>query len=87
MVRNNRVKTAAVEDSADMDDRDAFYDGASEADYLQHNRRAVKKNEQSRRFRIKTQAKWYDAYYLLGDLILKYSLADIAVLLLINQRW
>lgn len=44
VVRNNRVKTAAVEESADMDDRDAFYDGASEADYLQHNRRAVKKN-------------------------------------------
>ena len=56
MIRNNRVKTAAVEDPADIDDRDAFYDGASEADYLQHNRRAVKKNEQSRRFRIKTQA-------------------------------
>ena len=73
VVRNNRVKTATVEDSGDMDDRDAFYDGASEADYLQHNRRAVKKNEQSRRFRIKTQAKLYDAYYLLEDSRIKLS--------------
>jgi hypothetical protein len=29
LVRNNRVKTAAAEDSGDLDERDAFYDGAS----------------------------------------------------------
>jgi hypothetical protein len=56
LIRNNRVRTAMIEDSV-VDGEDGLYDGASEADYLQHNRRAIKKNEQTRRFRIKTQAK------------------------------
>jgi hypothetical protein len=56
--RNNRVKTTAHDDSVlEGEDREAIYDGASEADYLQYNRRATKKNDQSRRFRIKTQLK------------------------------
>ena len=53
-MRNNRVRTT-LDDS--LVDEDGGYDGASEADYLQHNRRAIKKNEQNRRFRIKTQNK------------------------------
>jgi hypothetical protein len=59
IVRNKRVKTtAAMDDSIiDADDKEAYYDGNSEADYLQHNRRVTKKNDQSRRFRIKTQAR------------------------------
>ena len=43
----------------EADDRDAYYDGNSESDYLQHNRRVTKKNDQNRRFRIKTQARWF----------------------------
>ena len=59
IVRNRRIKTtAALEDSLlDADDKEAYYDGHSEADYLQYNRRVTKKNDQSRRFRIKTQAR------------------------------
>jgi uncharacterized protein YfbU (UPF0304 family) len=53
--RNTRVRTAAAEE--EVDDRDGGYDGASEAEYLHHNRRMIKKSEQSRRFRIKTQNK------------------------------
>ena len=53
--RNTRVKTTAGEE--EVEDRENGYDGASEADYLHHNRRMIKKNEQSRRFRIKTQNK------------------------------
>jgi len=57
VVRNNRVRTSALDDSVnDGDEREVGYDGVSEADYLQYNRRATKKNDQSRRFRIKTQA-------------------------------
>jgi hypothetical protein len=56
--RNKRIKTSINDDSLlDADDKDAFYDGHSEADYLQYNRRVTKKNDQSRRFRIKTQNK------------------------------
>lgn len=56
--RNKRIKTSINDDSLiDADDKDAFYDGHSEADYLQYNRRVTKKNDQSRRFRIKTQQK------------------------------
>lgn len=56
--RNKRIKTSINDDSMlDADDKDAFYDGHSEADYLQYNRRVTKKNDQSRRFRIKTQNK------------------------------
>ena len=58
VVRNRRVKTTVADDSlAEADDREAYYDGTSEADYLQYNRRVTKKNDQTRRFRIKTQAK------------------------------
>ena len=59
IVRNRRIKTmAAVDDSLlEADEREAYYDGHSEADYLQYNRRVTKKNDQSRRFRIKTQAR------------------------------
>ena len=59
LMRNRRIKTtAAIEDSLiEADDKQAFYDGNSEADYLQYNRRVTKKNDQSRRFRIKTQAR------------------------------
>lgn len=58
IVRNKRVKTSAMDDSAnDPDEREAFYDGNSEADYLQYNRRLTKKNDIHRRFRIKTQLK------------------------------
>lgn len=53
--RNTRVRTAAAEE--EVEDRDGGYDGASEAEYLHHNRRMIKKSEQSRRFRIKTQNK------------------------------
>ena len=42
---------------ADADDKEAYYDGNSEADYLQYNRRVTKKNDMNRRFRIKTQNK------------------------------
>lgn len=49
------MRTAAAEE--DVEDRDGGYDGASEAEYLHYNRRLIKKNEQSRRFRIKTQNK------------------------------
>ena len=56
-MRNNRVKTTTNDETIDGEDREAQYDGVSEADYLQYNRRATKKNDQSRRFRIKTQAK------------------------------
>ena len=42
----------------EADDKEAFYDGNSEIEFLQYNRRVTKKNDQSRRFRIKTQAKW-----------------------------
>lgn len=39
-----------------FEDKDVAYDDLSEIDYLQHNRRAVKKNDlQNRRFRIKTK--------------------------------
>ena len=56
--RNKRIKTSINDDSMlDADDKDAFYDGHSEADYLQYNRRVTKKNDQSRPFRIKTQNK------------------------------
>lgn len=54
--RNKRVKTSVMEESGEGEEREALNDGVSEADYLQYNRRATKKNDQSRRFRIKTQA-------------------------------
>ena len=59
IVRNRRIKTsAALDDSLlDADDKEAYYDGHSEADFLHYNRRVTKKNDQSRRFRIKTQAR------------------------------
>ena len=58
VIRNRRVKTMVADDSlAEADDREAYYDGTSEADFLQYNRRVTKKNDQSRRFRIKTQTK------------------------------
>lgn len=47
----------AVEDSQNEDEREAFYDGSSEADFLHYNRRVTKKNDLNRRFRIKTQLK------------------------------
>lgn len=55
--RNKRVKTTAVDDSNVEDERDAFYDGNSEAEFLHYNRRVTKKNDYNRRFRIKTQLK------------------------------
>ena len=61
LVRNQRVKTTVMEEypqqQGDGDDRDGIYDGASQADYLHYNRRVTKKNDQNRRFRIKTQTK------------------------------
>ena len=60
LVRNKRVKTTVLDEYSQVvegEDRDGVYDGASEADYLQYNRRVTKKNDQSRRFRIKTQTK------------------------------
>ena len=67
LIRNRRIKTtAAIEDSLiEADDKEAFYDGNSEAEYLQYNRRVTKKNDQSRRFRIKTQARWMIACIIL----------------------
>ena len=58
IVRNKRIKTQVIEESTiEADDKEAYYDGNSEADYLQYNRRVTKKNDQSKRFRIKTQAR------------------------------
>ena len=59
LVRNRRIKTTAAMDDSLMeaDDKEAFYDGNSEIEFLQYNRRVTKKNDQSRRFRIKTQAR------------------------------
>lgn len=57
--RNTRVKTQSAheqEPGFELEDKDAAYDDLSEMDYLQHNRRAIKKNNvQGRRFRIKTK--------------------------------
>ena len=59
LVRNFRVKTqAAAEDNhTEVDEKEAFYDGASQAEYFNYNRRATKKSDYNRRFRIKTQNK------------------------------
>lgn len=39
-----------------FEDKDMMYDDLSEIDYLQYNRRAIKKNDmQNRKFRIKTK--------------------------------
>jgi hypothetical protein len=57
--RNTRVRTLEnIENEGQMEsfeDRDMAHDELSEANYLQHNRRAVKKNEKNRMFRIKTK--------------------------------
>lgn len=39
-----------------FEDKDMAYDDLSEADYIQYNRRAIKKSDiQNRKFRIKTK--------------------------------
>lgn len=56
--KNTRIKTlSAYEQGNDaFEDKDMAYDDLSEADYLQYNRRAIKKNDiQNRKFRIKTK--------------------------------
>ena len=57
--KNTRIKTLSTYENQNMDsieDKDVAYDDISEADYLQYNRRAVKKNDlQNRKFRIKTK--------------------------------
>ena len=57
--KNTRIKTLSTyenEGNDPFEDKDMAYDDLSELDYLQHNRRAVKKNDlQNRRFRIKTK--------------------------------
>jgi hypothetical protein len=59
MERNTRVKTLStldVDGKGDtFEEKDMAYDDLSEADYLQHHRRAIKKSEINRRFRIKTK--------------------------------
>lgn len=57
--RNRRVKTTIAEEGGEGEgeDREAFYDGNSEAEFLHYNRRVTKKNDIHRRFRIKTQLK------------------------------
>jgi hypothetical protein len=59
MERNTRVKTLStidIEGKGDsFEDKDMAYDDLSEADFLQHNRRAIKKSDVNRRFRIKTK--------------------------------
>ena len=45
--RNTRVKTMSAYENEgvhNFDDQDMMYDDLSENDFLQHNRRAVKKN-------------------------------------------
>lgn len=59
LYRNKRVKTTVADDSVnEAEDKEAYYDGHSEADFLQYNRKLTKKNDLARRFRIKTQLKW-----------------------------
>ena len=56
--KNTRIKTFSTyeNDGGDpFEDNDMVYDDLSEQDYFQHNRRAIKKNDLSRRFRIKTK--------------------------------
>lgn len=48
--RNKRVRTSAVEEPVNE------VDNSSEAEFMLHNRRLIKKNDLARRFRIKTQA-------------------------------
>ena len=56
--KNTRIKTfSTIENNSEdpFEDKDMAYDDLSEQDYFQHNRRAIKKNDLSRRFRIKTK--------------------------------
>lgn len=56
--KNRRVRTVSTlqHEGEGFDDKDMMYDDISEADYIQYNRRAVKKNDiQNRKFRIKTK--------------------------------
>ena len=56
--KNTRIKTFSTyeNDSGDtFQDNDMAYDDLSEQDYFQHNRRAIKKNDLNRRFRVKTK--------------------------------
>ena len=57
--RNLRIKTVETDNEGtfdQMEDHDMAYDEISEMDYLNHYRRAIKKNGyQGRRFRIKTK--------------------------------
>ena len=57
--KNTRIKTLSTYEDGSYDmfeDKDMVYDDLSEVDYLQYNRRAIKKNDlQNRRFRIKTK--------------------------------
>lgn len=46
-----------------FEDKDMAYDDLSEADYIQYNRRAIKKSDiQNRKFRIKTKPNWFYIY-------------------------
>lgn len=56
--KNTRIKTLSTYENENetFEDKDMAYDDLSEADYLQYNRRAIKKNDiQNRKFRIKTK--------------------------------
>lgn len=58
--KNVRVKTFSMYENDGgaeyFEDKDMAYDDLSEADYIQYNRRAIKKSEiQNRKFRIKTK--------------------------------
>lgn len=56
--KNTRIKTLSTyenEGADSFEDKDMAYDDLSEADYLQYNRRAIKKNDINRKFRIKTK--------------------------------
>lgn len=58
--KNTRIKTISMYENEgpheSMEDKDAIYDDLSEVDYLQYNRRALKKNDiLNRKFRIKTK--------------------------------
>lgn len=58
--KNTRIKTISMYENEgpleSIEDKDAIYDDLSEVDYLQYNRRALKKNDiLNRKFRIKTK--------------------------------
>ena len=58
--KNTRIKTLSTYENEgsyeNFEDKDIAYDDISEVDYLQYNRRTIKKNDiLNRKFRIKTK--------------------------------